>query len=83
MLYLLAIFCAPLALLLVGKWFQAIFSLVLYVAAWVLAVTIILFKLGFVAWIIGVVHAVLVINNHRAERRSQAVIAAMRRDPPP
>jgi hypothetical protein len=83
MLYLLAIFCAPLALLLIGKWFQAIFSLVLYVAAWVLAVTIILFKLGFIAWIIGVVHAVLVINNHRAERRSQAVIAAMRRDPPP
>jgi hypothetical protein len=83
MIYLLAIFCAPLALLLIGKWFQAILNLILYVAALVLTVTIILFHAGFIAWIVGVVHAVLVINNHRAERRSQAVIAAMRRDPPP
>lgn len=79
MLYLLAIFCAPLALLFVGKWFQAILSVVLYATALVFAVTIILFKLGLVAWLIGVVHAVLVINNHRAEKRSRALIEEMRR----
>lgn len=67
MLYLLAIFCAPLALLFVGKWFQAILNFVLYATAFVLAITIILFKLGVVAWLVGVVHAVLVINNHRAD----------------
>jgi tetrahydromethanopterin S-methyltransferase subunit E len=78
MLYLLAIFCAPLALLFVGKWFQAILNFVLYATALVFAITIILFKLGFVAWLIGVVHAVLVINNRRAEKRSRALIEAMR-----
>jgi hypothetical protein len=79
MLYLLAIFCAPLALLFVGKWFQAILNVVLYATAFVFAITIILFKLGFVAWLVGVVHAVLVINNHRADQRSRAIIEAMRR----
>ncbi len=79
MLYLLAIFCAPLALLFVGKWLQAILSFVLYATALVFAITIVLFKLGVVAWLIGVVHAVLVINNHRADKRSQAVIEEMRR----
>jgi len=75
-LYLLAIFCAPLALLLIGKWFQAILNLVLYVVALVFAVTIIFFHFAFIVWIVGVVHVVLVINNHRADRRAQAIIAA-------
>jgi len=79
MLYLLAIFCPPLALLFVGKWFQAILSFVLYATALVFAITIILFELGFVAWLVGVVHAVLVVNNHRADKRSRAIIEAMRR----
>jgi type II secretory pathway component PulC len=78
MLYLLAIFCAPLALLFVGKWFQAILNFVLYATAFVFAITIILFKLGVVAWLVGVVHAVLVINNHRADKRSRAIMEAMR-----
>jgi len=81
MLYLLAIFCAPLALLLIGKWFQAILNLGLYVAALVLVITIVFSHFGFVVWIVGVVHAVLVINNHRAERRTQAIIAASRKEP--
>lgn len=78
MLYLLAIFCAPLALLLIGKWFQAILNFVLYATALVFAVTIVLFELGFIAWLVGVVHAILVINNHRADQRSRAIIDAMR-----
>jgi hypothetical protein len=79
MLYLLAIFCAPLALLFIGKWFQAILNFVLDATALVFAITIVLFELGFVAWLIGVVHAVLVINDHRADQRSRAIIDAVRR----
>jgi hypothetical protein len=78
MLYLLAVFCAPLALLFTGKWFQAILNFVLYATALVFAITIVLFELGVIAWLIGVVHAVLVINNHRADQRSRAIIEAMR-----
>jgi hypothetical protein len=78
MLYLLAIFCAPLALLFIGKWFQAILNFVLYATALVFAITIVLFQLGVIAWLIGVVHAVLVVNNHRADQRSRAIIEAMR-----
>jgi hypothetical protein len=79
MLYLLAIFCAPLALLFIGKWFQAILNFVLYATALVFAITIVLFQLGVIAWLIGVVHAVLVVNNHRADQRSRAIIESMRR----
>ena len=78
LLFLLAIFCAPLALLLLGKWFQAILNLVLYVGALVLVVTIIFLHFGFIVWIVGVVHAVLVINSDQADRRAQAIIAATR-----
>ncbi len=81
MLYLLAIFCSPLALLLIGKWFQAILNLLLYATALVFAITIVFFHIGFVAWIIAVVHAVLVINDHRADRRNRELIEAMRRNP--
>ena len=82
MLYLLAIFCAPLALLLIGKWFQAILNLVLYVAALVLVITIFLSHFGFIVWVVGVVHAVLVINSHRVDQRAKAIIAATRDNRP-
>ncbi|HTO81435.1 MAG TPA: hypothetical protein VMQ73_04325 [Methylomirabilota bacterium] len=78
MLYLLAIFCAPLALLLIGKWVQAILNFVLYVAALVLVITIVFSHFGFIVWIVGVVHAVLAINSHRADQRAKAIIAATR-----
>ena len=41
MLYLLALFCSPLALLFTGRIFQAIFNLLIYVGAIVLSITIV------------------------------------------
>ncbi len=78
MIYLLAFFCSPLALLLTGKPFQAIANFVLYVLSIVCWITIILFHAGFVLWAIAVLHAVLSINNAREERRARRIIEAAR-----
>jgi hypothetical protein len=83
MIYLAAIFISPLALLLVGKWFQAILNLILYVAAWILTITIVFAWAGFVCWAVAALHAILVINSHKAEKRHRETIAAMERGPGP
>ena len=80
MLYFLAFFCSPLALLFAGKPFQALANLVLYVLSVVCWVTIIFHHAGLVLWGIGVLHAVLSINNAREERRARRIIAATRAD---
>ncbi|HEX9466718.1 MAG TPA: hypothetical protein VGB82_29305 [Alphaproteobacteria bacterium] len=77
MIYLVAIFISPLALLLIGKWFQAILNLVLYVAAWILTLTIVFHAGGFICWALGVLHAVLAINSHRAERRHREMMSVL------
>lgn len=76
MIYLLAFFCSPLALLLTGKPISALFNFVVYILSIVLWATIIFFHAGFVLWAIGVLHAVLTINNAREERRARRIIAA-------
>ena len=82
MLYLLAFFCSPLALLLTGRIFQAIFNLLIYVAAIVLSITIVFWwPAGVIVWGVGVAHAVLVINNDRENRRNRALVEAQRREP--
>ncbi len=80
MIYLLAFFCSPLALLLTGKPFQALANLVLYVLSIALWITIIFHHAGFVLWAIGVLHSVLSINHAREERRARRIIAATRPD---
>lgn len=80
MLYLLAFFCSPLALLLVGKPFQALANLILYVLSIACWVTIIFFHAGFVLWGIGVLHAVLAISDAHEDRRARRIIAASKRD---
>jgi hypothetical protein len=81
MLYLLALFCSPLALLLTGRIFQAVFNLLIYVAAIVLSLTIVFWwPAGVIVWGVGVAHAVLVINNDRENRRNRALVEAQRRD---
>lgn len=80
MLYLVAFFCSPLALLFAGKPFQALANLVLYILSIVCWITIVLHHAGFVLWGIGVLHAVLSINNAREERRARRIIAATRPD---
>jgi len=78
MIYLLAFFCSPLALLFAGKPFSAIANLVLYVLSIAFWLTIVLHNLGFLLWGIGVLHAVLAINNSREERRARRIIQAQR-----
>lgn len=63
MLYLLALFVPPLAVLLCGKPFQAVLN----------------FFLTLALWIPGVVHALFVVNSHLADKRNQRVIDEMRR----
>jgi hypothetical protein len=80
MLYLLAFFCSPLALLLAGKPFQALANLILYILSIVCWVSIIFYHAGFALWGIGVLHAVLAISDAREDRRARRIIAASRRD---
>ncbi|MBL8709106.1 MAG: hypothetical protein JNL25_07940 [Rhodospirillaceae bacterium] len=82
MIYLLALLLPPLALLLYGKVFQAIFNLLLYVLAWV----VFIFSLflggspGFVIWLVAALHAILVINNAKKDARAAAILAGRRLD---
>ncbi|MDR6224235.1 YqaE/Pmp3 family membrane protein [Desmospora profundinema] len=55
MLYLLAIILPPVAVLFVGKPFQAILNLILTLFG----------------WLPGVIHAVLVVNEQKADKRAQ------------
>ncbi|HEX3808558.1 MAG TPA: hypothetical protein VHW02_02565 [Rhizomicrobium sp.] len=76
MLYFLAFFCSPLALLLAGKPVSAIFNFILYILSIVCWVTIIFFHVGFVLWGLALLHAILTINNAREERRARRIIEA-------
>ena len=78
MIYLLAVFCSPLALLLSGKPISALFNLILYVLSIAFWLTIILHTLGLIFWAIAFVHAVLAIDHARAERRTRRIVAAMK-----
>ena len=80
MLYLLAFFCSPLALLFAGKPFQALANLILYILSIVCWITIIFHHAGFVLWAIGVLHAVLAISDAREDRRVRRLIQSSRRD---
>ena len=63
MLYLLAILLPPLAVLLAGKPFQALINVVLTL----------------MIWIPGVIHALLVVNNYYADKRTQRVVDTIKR----
>ena len=78
MIYLLAFFCSPLALLLTGKPFQALANLILYLVSIVCWITILFAHAGFWLWAIAVLHAVISISDAREERRARRIIAASR-----
>lgn len=80
MIYLVAIFLPPLALLLYGKIFQAIFNFLLCVLAIVLGlIFIVLPGAPFVIlWGIAVLHAVLAVNSAKQDARAREVADAMR-----
>jgi uncharacterized membrane protein YqaE (UPF0057 family) len=62
MLYLIALLLPPVAVLLVGKPFQALLNLFL---------TLLL-------WLPGAVHACLVVHEHYNDKRAKRIIEAMR-----
>lgn len=78
MIYLVALILPPLALLLSGKIFQAIFNLLIYVLAWV----VFIFSLflggspGFVLWLIAALHAIFVINNAKKDARMASLLSS-------
>lgn len=76
MLYFVALFCSPLALLFAGKPFQAILNGVIWLVAWL--GLFLFFVPGFIAWAVGVAHAVMVINAKKQDQRTQRVIDAMK-----
>jgi len=78
MIYLLAVFCSPLALLLAGRPISALFNLILYVFSIVFWITIIFHSVGLFLWAVAFLHAVLAINNDREERRARRIVNAMR-----
>ena len=79
MMYLLAIFCSPLALLLTGKPFQALFNLILYVLSIVCWITIVLHSVGLFLWAIGFIHAALAIHGAHEDRRARLIADAIER----
>ncbi len=63
MLYLLALLLPPLAVLLCGKPFQALLNLVLTL----------------LGWIPGAIHAILVVNSHENDKRTERIIRSLGR----
>lgn len=65
MLYLVAVILPPLAVLLCGKPFQALFSL--------------LAQITVIGWLPATLHALFVVNNHYADQRTDRLIKATKR----
>ena len=75
MLYLVAFFLSPLALLLAGKPIQALINGVIYLFAWI---GLMFFVLpGVIAWLIGVVHAMVIISGKNADKHTQSIVNAV------
>ncbi len=62
MRYVLAFVLPPLAVLLVGKPIQALLNLVLTL----------------LGWVPGIIHALIVISNYKADRRTDKVVDALK-----
>ncbi len=75
MLYLIAFFISPLAVLLAGKPVQAILNAVIYIFA---LLGLLLLAPGLILWGIGVAHACFVIHGRNADRRNRALVDAIR-----
>ena len=85
MIYLVAIFLPPLALLIYGKIFQAILNLLICLLAIVLGLIFILLPGApfVILWGIAVLHAVLAVNSAKQDARAREVADAMRGRPRP
>jgi uncharacterized membrane protein len=80
MIYLVAIVLPPLALLIYGKIFQAIFNFIICVLAIVLGILFIVLPGApfIVLWGIAVLHAVLAVNSAKQDARAREVADSMR-----
>jgi len=82
MIYLIAILFPPLALLIYGKIFQAIFNLLLLLLGLISIPIAILpvFTLGLpiILWGIAVLHAILAVNSAKQDARAKEIADAMR-----
>ena len=65
MLYLVAVILPPLAVLLSGKPFQAILNVILTL----------------LFYVPGLIHAIFVVHNHYADKRTDRLVKEMRRHP--
>jgi len=72
MIYVLAIFIPPLALLIQGKIFQALFNAIL----WVVGIVFVIIG-GWILWAITVVHAIIVVHGARSDARTQKIVDAI------
>ncbi|MGN6516324.1 MAG: hypothetical protein ACTHLR_10860 [Rhizomicrobium sp.] len=82
MLYFIAIFCSPLALLFAGKPVSALFNLILYVVSIALWATIIFHHAGFLVWLLAFLHAVFSIHDARQARYARRIAEATWAPPP-
>ena len=64
MRYLLAIILPPVAVLLCGKPFQALLN----------------FVLTLLGWLPGAIHALVVVNSHKADKRNDKLIKAIQQN---
>jgi len=76
MIYLLAIFLSPLALMFEGRPISAMFNAVIWLLSVICWITIVFHHAGFVLWLVAFVHAVLVINSARQNRRARWIANA-------
>jgi hypothetical protein len=75
MLYLLAVICPPLALLLTGRVISATINGLLWVAGLALSVL----GIGLILVVATIVHAVAVVNGDKASKRQKQLVSAIRR----
>lgn len=76
MIYLIAIICPPLALLLKGKIFQALFNGII----WIVSVVLAIISLGALSlmWFISVIWAILAVKSARDDERHDEIVDALR-----
>lgn len=74
MLYLIALFIPPLAILFCGKPFQALTNLVILVASLILSVV----GIGLLGLPVCLLHGLFVVHNYYADERNNRVVRAIR-----
>jgi len=74
-IYLVAILIPPLALLIEGKIFQAIFNAIF----WILGIIFVILG-GFILWGITILHAIIVVHGARSDARTQKIVDAINKN---